>query len=105
MPPDARLSRDHRFNIASRPKSSDLLLMNAGLAKPILWYLVYSKADQVDVAQDQVRALRANHGLFRRKSPAIPDRAYAPDAIAAHNFEVRLSFRTRLLRQFDQRLA
>jgi len=48
--------------------------MNAGLAKPILWYLVYSKADQVDVAQDQVRALRANHGLFRRKSPAITDR-------------------------------
>jgi hypothetical protein len=54
--------------------------MNAGLAKPILWYLVYSKADHIDVAQDQVlqvRALRANHGLFRRKSPAIPDRAYA----------------------------
>src|ERR1700730_9724828 len=39
MPPDARLSRDHRFNIASRPKSSDLLLMNAGLAKPVLRYL------------------------------------------------------------------
>jgi len=51
--------------------------MNAGLAKPILWYLVYSKADHIDVAQNQVlqvRALRANHGLFRRKSPAITDR-------------------------------
>jgi hypothetical protein len=31
-------------NIAFRPGSGDLILMNAGLAKPIPHYLVYSKA-------------------------------------------------------------
>jgi hypothetical protein len=31
-------------NIAILPRSGDLILMNAGLAKPIPRYLVYSKA-------------------------------------------------------------
>jgi hypothetical protein len=31
-------------NIAKWPRSGDLILMNAGLAKPIPRYLVYSKA-------------------------------------------------------------
>jgi hypothetical protein len=38
------------FNIAFRPRSGDLILMNAGLAKPIPYYLVYSKA-VIDAAQ------------------------------------------------------
>jgi hypothetical protein len=32
------------LNIAFRPWSRDLILMNSGLAKPIPKYLVYSKA-------------------------------------------------------------
>jgi hypothetical protein len=44
MPPDARLSRYRLLNIAFRPRSGDLLLMNAGLAKPIPCDLVYSEA-------------------------------------------------------------
>jgi hypothetical protein len=32
------------FNIAFRLRSGDLILMNAGLAKPILQFLVYSTA-------------------------------------------------------------
>jgi len=53
-PPQTRLcrSRDYRqrasvavtVNIAFRLWSGDLILMNAGLAKPIPHYLVYSKA-------------------------------------------------------------
>jgi hypothetical protein len=37
-------------NIALPPRSGDLILMNAELAKPIPYYLVYSKA-VVDAAQ------------------------------------------------------
>ena len=32
------------LNIASRPRSGDLIVMNAGLAKPIPPYLLYSTA-------------------------------------------------------------
>jgi hypothetical protein len=46
MPLNALLSRGpHVDNIAFRLRSGDLLLGNAGLAKPILEYLVYSKAN------------------------------------------------------------
>lgn len=34
-------------NIAFRPQSGDLILMNAGLAKPILGNLVYSKTSRM----------------------------------------------------------
>jgi hypothetical protein len=36
-------------NIAFRPRSGDLILMNAGLAKPIPENLVYSKALRMDL--------------------------------------------------------
>jgi hypothetical protein len=43
MPP-SRASVAATVNIAFRPWSGDLILMNAGLAKPIPYYLVYSEA-------------------------------------------------------------
>jgi hypothetical protein len=43
MPPNAPVVAVTVY-IAFRPRSGDLLLMNAGLAKPIPRYLVYSKA-------------------------------------------------------------
>ena len=39
-----RASTAVTLNIAIRPRSGDLILVNAGLAKPIPRYLVYSKA-------------------------------------------------------------
>ena len=44
-------------NIAIRPRSGDLILMNTELAKPIPRYLVYSKADPVSC--QMVAAARA----------------------------------------------
>jgi hypothetical protein len=43
MPPDA-LFFAATFNIAFRPRSGDLIVMNAELAKPIPQHLVYSVA-------------------------------------------------------------
>jgi hypothetical protein len=42
-------------NIAFRPRSGDLILMNAGLAKPIPHFWVYSKA-VMDAVQMLARA-------------------------------------------------
>ena len=42
-------------NIAFRPRSGDLILMNAGLAKPIPQYLVYSKARRFDAGSTLLR--------------------------------------------------
>jgi hypothetical protein len=64
MSPDAPVAVT--INIAFRPWSGDLILMNAGLAKPIPQVLVYSKA----VLSRLTRVLRC--GPDRQAASAPP---------------------------------
>ena len=96
------------LNIALRPRSGDLIVMNAGLAKPIPQYLLYSMAAHraglfaLLVAAAFVR-ISMVQGTYRRDnwSRSRPVAAFMPYC-AAQLGELWLG--PRLIRELDQHL-